>query len=55
MHFGKLRCRRDAKRIEKSWGRGVIDRYRTYLPVSEATPIVTVSAKARLRWFLRRD
>ena len=27
---------------KKSWGRGVIDRYRTYLPVSEATPIVTL-------------
>ena len=27
---------------KKSWGRGVIDRYRTHLPVSEATPIVTL-------------
>src|SRR5438128_6997976 len=27
---------------KKSWGRGVIYRYRTYLPVSEATPIVTL-------------
>ena len=27
---------------KKSRGRGVIDRYRTYLPVSEATPIVSL-------------
>ena len=27
---------------KKSWGRGVIDRYRAYLPVSTATPIVSL-------------
>ena len=42
MHFGKLRCRRMQNESKKSWGRGVIDRYRTYLPVSEATPIVSL-------------
>src|SRR6184192_1930871 len=42
MHFGKLRCRRMQNESKKSWGRGVIDRYRTHLPVSEATPIVTL-------------
>jgi len=28
--------------LKKSWGRGVIARYRNYLPVSEATPIITL-------------
>src|SRR6476659_9235015 len=42
MHFGKLRCRRMQNESKKSWGGGVIDRYRTYLPVSEATPIVSL-------------
>src|SRR5438874_10349028 len=42
MHFGKLRCRPMQNESKKSWGRGVIDRYRTYLPVSEATPIITL-------------
>src|SRR5438128_2960001 len=41
-HFGKLRCRRMQNESKKSWGRGVIDRYRTHLPVSEATAIVTL-------------
>src|SRR5438128_10332483 len=27
---------------KKSWGRGVIARYREYLPVSQATPVVTL-------------
>src|SRR5438270_13115165 len=41
-HFGKLRCRRMQNELKKSWGRGVISRYRTHLPVSEATPIITL-------------
>src|SRR2546430_1016823 len=42
MHFGKLRCRPMQNESKKSWGRGVIDRYRSHLPVSETTPIVTL-------------
>src|SRR6266480_941265 len=41
-HFGKLRCRPMQNESKKSGGGGVISRYRTYLPVSEATPIVTL-------------
>src|SRR5438270_8276439 len=41
-HFAKLRCRRMQNESKKSWGRGVISRYRTHLPVSEATPIITL-------------
>src|SRR5437763_15006314 len=41
-HFGKLRCRRMQNESKKSGGGGVISRYRTYLPVSEATPIITL-------------
>src|SRR5436190_23456266 len=42
MHFGKLRCRRMQNESKKSRGGGVISRYRSYLPVSETTPIVTL-------------
>src|SRR5438105_11411059 len=41
-HFGKLRCRRMQNESKKSWGRGVIARYRKYLLVTEATPIITL-------------
>src|SRR5712691_10577880 len=34
---------RDAtKNIKRGWGRGVIARYREHLPISEATPIVSL-------------
>src|SRR5438105_6136212 len=42
MHFGKLRCRRMQNESKKSRGRGVIARYREYLPVGQATPVVTL-------------
>src|SRR6266576_4626679 len=42
MHFGKLRCRRMQNESKKSRGRGVISRYREYLPVRQATPVVTL-------------
>src|SRR5207253_4092975 len=42
MHFGTLRGYHMQNESKKSWGRGVIVRYREYLPVSEATPVVTL-------------
>jgi threonine synthase len=41
-HFAKLRCQQMQNESKKSRGGGVISRYRTYLPVSQATPIVTL-------------
>src|SRR5436190_917215 len=54
MHFGKLRCRRMQNESKKSRGGGVISRYRSYLPVSEATPVISLGEGSTPLVFARR-
>src|SRR5256714_2406175 len=53
-HFGKLRFRRMQNESKKSRGGGVISRYRAYLPVSKATPIITLGEGSTPLFFAPR-